>query len=275
MVKPLQKVLWCWGASVLVFIFAATAVSYFLTGYEAKQLNSTLQSRYKQLQQPIRQVPEQSEITLPQPPLVDVASLLTQAARQQQVDLHYQQSSERSEQWLVGISGTYQNAIRFIASILQTQRESLQAFPFTQTLKWQDDDPYGGRLNWQFLWLTAKDSTPPDFNVDPLFKTDFPPMLAEPLKCLSKPDIQSDIQINDWASVQLLATQTSPLKKALLNIPGQPSLTLTENNWIASPLMQLQKVGRDYVAFQHWQKEAGCWSAQSQKLFLTKDTNPQ
>ncbi|RUO64676.1 hypothetical protein [Idiomarina ramblicola] len=275
MVKPIQKVLWCWGASVLVFTVVAIAVSYFLTGYQANQLKNTLQSQNRQLQQPAPQIPEAHDTTLPEPPAVDVASLLTQAAKQQQVDLHYQQSPEHSEQWLVGISGTYQNAIRFIASILQTQQESLQAFPFTQTLKWQDGESHRGELSWQFLWLTAKDSAPPDVNGKPLFKTDFPPMLAEPLKCLGKPGILSDIRITDWASVQLLATQTSPLKKALLSIPGQPLLTLTEHDWIASPLMQLQNIKRDHIAFQHWQKEAGCWSAQSRKLFLTKDTNQQ
>lgn len=274
MAKPISNVLWFWVAGLLLFTLMVVTVSYFLTSYRAGQLSNTLKSQHKQMQQPPPQVPEQNNI-LPEPPPVDVASLLTQAARQHHVGLHYQQSPERSEQWLVGISGNYQNTIRFIASILQTQKESLQAFPFTQTLKWQDTDQNGGKLSWQFLWLTAETAMPANLNGKPLFKTEFPPILAEPLKCLSKPDTHSDINVSDWSVVQLLGTQTSPLKKALLKIPGQPLLTLTENKWLTSPLMQLHKIEHSYVTFKHWQKKAGCWSAKSLKLSLTKDNNPQ
>ncbi|MCK7459823.1 hypothetical protein [Idiomarina aminovorans] len=275
MAKLIPNVVWCWLAGLLLFTLIAVSVSYFLTGYQAEQLNNTLRNQHKQLRQPAPQVPEHSGTILPELQRVDVASLLTQAAKRQHVDLYYQQNSERSDQWLVGITGSYQNAVRFIASILQTQKGSLQHFPFTQTLKWQDNDQNGGKLNWQFLWLTAETPMPSNLNGNPLFKTEFPPVLAEPLKCLRKPDTQSDINVSDWSVVQLLGTQTSPLKKALLQIPGQPVLTLTENSWLASPLMQLRKIEHNYVTFKHWQKEAGCWSAKNLTLSLTQDNNPQ
>ncbi|MDV6316633.1 hypothetical protein [Idiomarina sp. HP20-50] len=275
MADSLRKVLWLWGIGLLLFIVFAIAVSYFLTSYQAKKFNDTLQRQYQTLRESVPRVPElpHSRLSAAQP--VNVSSLLTQAARQQKVNLHYQQDARNSEQWLVGVSGDYQSAARFIASVLQAQRNSEQSFPLTQTLKWQDTGAQTGQLSWQFLWVTAAGSKLPEHNSPAVFKTHFPQVIAEPIKCLSKPKAHSEIKISAWSSVQLLATQTSPLQKVLLKIPEQPLLTLTEREWIETPLIQLRSIHPDYATFQHWQKEAGCWSAHSLTLYLTQDTNSQ
>lgn len=273
--KSLRKVLWLWGVALLAFILAAVAASYFLTGYRVNLLKNTFQQQYQQLQKPIPEFTGLRKTTVTELPEVDVSSLLIQAAKQHNVELHYQQDPQHPQQWLAGVSGNYQSAIRFIVSILQTQKGLQQAFPVTETLQWQDIDQHKGKLSWQFLWLKADDPAVPEINTTPLFKSDFLPIAAVPVKCPGKPDMQSDIEISDWASVQLLATQTLPLKKALLSIPGQPLLELTEENWIAVPLMQLQSINQAYAEFRHWQKEGACWSSQPLKLHLTKDDNPQ
>lgn len=275
MVNSFRSVLWLWGAGLLLFTLLTTAVSYFMTVYQAQKLNDTFQIQYQTLSETVPQVPELSPTRLSEQQPVDVASLLTQAARQQKVSLHYQQDPQNPEQWLVGVSGGYQNAAHFVAAIFQAQRNLRQDFPLTQMLKWQDTEAETGKLSWQFMWVSADSFAPQQAIASLRFKTDFPQVTAEPLKCLSQPNVLSDITIGDWSSVQLLATQTSPLQKALLSMPEQPLLTLSERQWIASPLMQLQSVHHDYVAFQHWQKTAGCWSAQPLTLYLTQDTNPQ
>lgn len=275
MVNSFRNVLWLWGASLFLFTLLTTAVSYFLTVYQAQKLNDTFQSQYRKLNEPVPHVPEVSHTRLSEQQPVDVASLLTQAARQQKVSLHYRQDSQKPEQWLVGVSGGYQNAVNFVATIFQAQRKLQQYFPLTQMLKWQDTEAETGKLSWQFMWVNAESFAPQQAIGSLQFKTDFPQVTAEPLKCLSQPQVHSDITISDWSSVQLLATQTSPLQKALLSMPEQPLLTLSEGEWIASPLMRLQRIHQDYTTFQHWKKAAGCWSAQPVTLYLTQDTNSQ
>ncbi|WP_404397689.1 hypothetical protein [Idiomarina loihiensis] len=275
MAESFKKPLWLWGSAVLLFTVAAISVSYFLTGYQASQLNEQLRTQQKQLQQSVPGIPELAESVLTEHPETDVSTLLTQAARQNNVDLYYQQSPENAEQWLVGANGTYQNALRLVASIMKAQQGRRQPFPFTQTLKWRDTGENSGKLSWQFLWLSADSSAPSEPSAHSLFKSDFPDVIAEPIKCLGQPEQLSDIRISDWSLVQLIATQTSPVKKALLKIPNQPPLTLTESSWIADPLMQLQDVNGEYAEFKHWQKQAGCWSAKPLKLHLTKDSSSQ
>lgn len=271
MAKAYKKPLWLWIVAVLIFTTTAIGVSYFLTGYQASQLNERLRMQQEQLQQTVPAVPEQTRPVLTEPPKTDVSTLLTQAARQHHVDLHYQQSPTNAEQWLVGINGTYQNALRLVASIMQAQ----QPFPFTQTLKWQDTGQNIGKLNWQFLWLTAEDFSPSERSDNLLFKSDFPDVIAEPIKCLGQPEQPSEIHISDWSLVQLIATQTSPVKKALLKIPNQPLLTLAESSWIADPLMQLRSVNGEYAEFQLWEKQVGCWSTKPLKLHFTQDNTSQ
>jgi len=271
MAESLKKPLWLWVIGFLLFTLAAIGISYFLTGYQASQLNDQLRKQQQQLQQPVPQVPEQAERVLTKHPKTDVSTLLTQAARQHNVDLYYQQSPDNTEQWLVSINGTYQNTLRLVASIMQVQQGASLAFPFTQTLKWRDTNQHSGKLSWQFRWLTAEHNAPPEFVHKTLFKNDFQDINAEPVKCLGRPKIKSDIRISDWSLVQLTATQTFPVKKALLTIPNQPLLTLNENNWVADPLIQLKDVYDEHAEFQLWQKQAGCWSAEPLKLHLTKD----
>lgn len=273
--ESLKKPLWLWIGAVLLFTAGAIGISYFLTGYQASQLNEQLRTQQKQLQQTVPEVPEQTEPVLKEHPETDVSTLLTQAARQHSVDLYYQQSPENAEQWLVGVNGTYQNALRLVASVMQAQQEMRQPFPITQTLKWRDTGGNSGKLSWQFLWLLADSSAPSELSAHSLFKSDFPDVIAEPIKCLGQPEQPSDIRISDWSLVQLIATQTSPVKKALLKIPDQPLLTLAESSWIADPLMQLQDVNGEYAEFKLWQKQAGCWSAKPLKLHLTKDNSSQ
>ncbi|WP_417441530.1 hypothetical protein [Idiomarina sp.] len=275
MAESLKKPLWSWIGAVLLFTAGAIGISYFLTSYQASQLNEQLRTQQKQLQQSVPVVPEQAESVVTEHPETDVSTLLTQAARQHSVDLYYQQSPENAEQWLVGVNGTYQNALRLVASVMQAQQEMRQPFPFTQTLKWRDTGENGGKLSWQFLWLEAESPAPSELSTHSLFKSDFPDVIAEPIKCLGQPEQPSDIRINDWSLVQLIATQTSPVKKALLKIPDQPLLTLEESSWIADPLMQLQGVNGEYAEFQFWEKQAGCWSAKPLKLHLTKDSSSQ
>ena len=275
MAESLKKPLRLWIAVVLLFTAGAIGISYFLTSYQASQLNEQLRKQEKQLQQSVPGVPEQTEPVLTEHPETDASTLLTQAARQHNVDLYYQQSPENAEQWLVGANGTYQNALRLVASIMQAQQEMRQPFPFTQTLKWRDTGENSGKLSWQFLWLTAGSPAPSELSAHSLFKSDFPDVIAEPIECLGKPEMQSDIHINDWSLVQLIATQTSPVKKALLKIPDQPLLTLAASSWIADPLMQLQDVNDEYTEFQLWEKQSGCWSAKPLKLHLTRDNSSQ
>lgn len=275
MAESLKKPLWSWIGAVLLFTAGAIGISYFLTGYQASQLNEQLRTQQKQLQQTVPEVPEQTEPVLKEQPETDVSTLLTQAARQHSVDLYYQQSPENAEQWLVGVNGTYQNTLRLVASVMQAQQEMRQPFPFTQTLKWRDTGENNGKLSWQFLWLEAESPAPSELSTHSLFKSDFPDVIAEPIKCLGQPEQPSDIRISDWSLVQLIATQTSPVKKALLKIPNQPLLTLSASSWIADPLMQLQSVNGEYAEFQLWQKQAGCWSAKPLKIHLTKDNSSQ
>ncbi len=275
MAESLKKPLCLWTAVVVLFTAGAIGVSYFLTGYQASQLNGQLRTQQKQLQQTVPEVPEQTGPVLKEHPETDVSTLLTQAARQHNVDLYYQQSPENAKQWLVGVNGTYQNALRLVASVMQAQQEMRQPFPFTQTLKWRDAGENNGKLSWQFLWLSADSPAPSELSAHSLFKSDFPDVIAEPIECLGKPEIKSDTRISDWSLVQLIATQTSPVKKALLKIPNQPLLTLAESSWIADPLMQLQGVNGEYAEFQLWEKQAGCWSAKPLKLHLTKDNSSQ
>ena len=275
MAESLTKPLWLWIGSVALFTATAMGVSYFLTSYQASQLNELLRKQEKQLQRYVPGVPEQAESVVTKHAETDVSTLLTQAARQHNVDLYYQQSPENAEQWLVGVNGTYQNALRLVASVMQAQQEMRQPFPFTQTLKWRDAGENNGKLSWQFLWLPADSPTPSELSSHSLFKSDFPDVIAEPIECLGKPEIKSDTRISDWSLVQLIATQTFPVKKALLKIPNQPLLTLAESSWIADPLMQLQGVNGEYAEFQLWEKQAGCWSAKPLKLHLTKDNSSQ
>ncbi|MGM0629682.1 MAG: hypothetical protein ACQESI_00755 [Pseudomonadota bacterium] len=274
MAKSLQKALSAWAISLLIFTLLAVLISYYLTGYQAEQLSNTLRSQYQQLQASLPPIPAEDSIDVPEPSFVDVSSLLTQAAKQQKVDLHYQQDSERSEQWLVGVNGSYQRAVRFVASVMQAQQDATQAFPFTQTLKWQDTDLNSGKLSWQFLWLNVNDEASASIDADTLFTTNFPSVTAESIQCLEQPAIQSDIQISDWSLVELLATQTSPQRKALLQLPDRV-ITLAENSWIETPLMQLREIRHEYAVFQRWQQYAGCWSSEAVKLRLIKDKKPQ
>ncbi|MGM7448337.1 hypothetical protein ACP7H9_07470 [Idiomarina sp. ST20R2A10] len=275
MAESLKKPLWLWVGVVVLFTVTAIGASYFLTSYQASQLNEQLRTQQKQLQQTVPEVPEQAGPVLKEQPETEVSTLLTQAARQHNVDLYYQQSPENAEQWLVGVNGTYHNALRLVASVMQAQQEMRQPFPLTQTLKWRDARENNGKLNWQFLWLSADSPASSEVSAHSLFESDFPDVIAEPIECLGKPEIQSDIRISDWSLVQLIATQTSPVRKALLKIPNQPLLTLAESRWIADPLMQLQGVNGEYAEFQLWQKQAGCWSAKPLKLHLTKDNSSQ
>ncbi|NWO03832.1 hypothetical protein DFO83_104200 [Idiomarina loihiensis] len=275
MAESLTKPLWLWIGSVALFTATAMGVSYFLTSYQASQLNEQLRTQQKQLQQTVPEVPEQTGPVLKEHAETEVSTLLTQAARQHNVDLYYQQSPENAKQWLVGVNGTYQNALRLVASVMQAQQKVRQPFPFTQTLKWRDTGENSGKLSWQFLWLTAGSPAPSELSAPSLFKSDFPDVIAEPIECLGKPEMQSDIHINDWSLVQLIATQTSPVKKALLKMPDQPLLTLAASSWIAAPLMQLQSVNGEYAEFQLWEKQSGCWSAKPLKIHLTKDNSSQ
>ncbi|MGM0430559.1 MAG: hypothetical protein ACQEQ2_09715 [Pseudomonadota bacterium] len=275
MAKSLQKALLAWAIALLIFTLLAVLISYYFTGYQAGQLSNTLRNQYQQLQVPLPPIPVEDSAYVPEPSFVDVSSLLTQAAKQQKVDLHYQQDPERSEQWLVGVNGSYQRAVRFVASVMQAQQGATQAFPFTQTIKWQDTDLTSGKLSWQFLWLNVNNETSASINADTLFKTKFPSITAEPLQCLEPPAIQSETQVSDWSLVALLATQTSPQRKALLQLPDRRVITLAENSWIKIPLMQLREIKHEYAVFERWQQYAGCWSAEAVKLRLTKDKKPQ
>lgn len=273
MAKSLHKALIVWAMALLIFTLLAVLISYYFTGYQAAQLSNTLRNQYQQLQAPLPPVPAEDSIDVSEPSFMDVSSLLTQAAKQQKVDLHYQQDPERSEQWLVGVNGSYQRAVRFVASVMLAQHDATQAFPFTQTLKWQDTDLTSGKLSWQFLWLNANDSASASIDANTLFKTNFPSITVEPPKCLERPAIKSNIQIGDWSLVKLLATQTSPQRKALLQLPDRV-ITLANNNWIENPLMQLREINPGYALFERWQQYAGCWSAETVKLRLTKDKKP-
>ena len=274
MAKSSHKALLAWAITLLIFTLLAVLISYYFTGYQAGQLNNILRNQYQQLQESLPPIPAEDRVDVPEPSFVDVSSLLSQAAKQQKVDLHYQQDPERSEQWLIGVNGSYQRAIRFVASVMQAQQGATQAFPFTQTLKWQDTDLTSGKLSWQFLWLNANDAASASIDAYTLFKTSFPSITVEPPKCLERPAIKSDIQVSDWSLVKLLATQTSPQRKALLQMPDRV-ITLAKKSWIENPLMQLREIKPEYAMFERWQQYAGCWSAETVKLRLTKDKKPQ
>ncbi|HAS23633.1 MAG TPA: hypothetical protein DCR51_11015, partial [Idiomarina loihiensis] len=60
MAESLTKPLWLWIGSVALFTATAMGVSYFLTSYQASQLNELLRKQEKQLQRSVPGVPEQA-----------------------------------------------------------------------------------------------------------------------------------------------------------------------------------------------------------------------
>lgn len=265
-----KKVLMLWGFALLTISLMALTLSYWLTTHRAHQLTRTLKQQNRQLAQPMPEQPPQAAPATEQPPL-NVSSYLVRAARQYQVQLHYQQSTDNANQWIVEVSGSVSHALRFVAAVLHDRFDAVTDFPLTQAVTWSDTDTDSGTLSWQFRWLPSDEGFEPEALAKALFKQPPTPLNIDPLVCHSQPPVGKQPSFDNWSGVKLLGTQTLPDKKALLQTPGQPLVELHETHWLRKPLMQLSHVDTDFIVLQHWQENAGCWSATPVILHLVKD----
>lgn len=265
-----KKVLMLWGVMLLAISLIAVTLSYWLTTHRADQLTHTLKQHNRQLAQPMPEQPPQAAPATEQQP-VNVNSYLIRAARQYQVQLHYQHSTEDANQWLVTVTGSVSHALRFVAAVLHDRFDAVTDFPLTQTVTWSDTDTNSGTLNWQFRWFPSYEGFEPEPLATALFKQPPPPLNIDPLVCHSQPPVGKRPSFQTWSDVRLIGTQTLPDKKALLHTQGHPIVELREAQWLRKPLMQLSHIDTDFIVLQHWQETAGCWSATPVTLHLVKD----